>query len=272
MSKVNAITVICPTYNSANYITGAIDSILHQIDFPEEVIFSDDGSVDTTPDIIESHRVRFEKHGIRLLVIRNTHQGPGASRNQALDNATFPWVAFLDSDDIWEKEKVARVREMINSPKGYNFIQHWESYKKLGGGTQVLMNGSTYNSKASLAKQLYKTNFFSTSATVCKKELIHNVGNFDVTLPNSQDYDLWLKMSSSIRLGVIPEVLGNYIEIQTSISARPYYRKIFSNFRIALRHRDKGGYLLMLWKIVRLFLSKAWYHTVINLISGSRRH
>ena len=64
ISNPNGISVVCPTYNSSAYIQRTINSLLSQIEFPQEIIFSDDGSSDDTMNILENNRTSFEKYSI----------------------------------------------------------------------------------------------------------------------------------------------------------------------------------------------------------------
>ena len=222
------ISVVCPTYNCSTYIQRAIDSILNQTDLPEEVIFSDDGSEDETTSIIEENRTRFEKLNIQLNIECNVHQGPGAARNHGVLKSNQPWIAFIDADDVWKNKKISDVRQSMKEKPNSNCFFHWEEYIKINGKRSSLKHGfNYYNPDLPLLSQLYRENFLSTSTIVCKKQLIENSGGFDTTLPNAQDYDLWLRMSTQMNLTIIPKILGEYIEQSDSITARPYYMRFW---------------------------------------------
>ena len=268
----NGIAVVCPTFNCKDYINQTLNTILCQKNKPEEVIFSDDGSNDNTLEIIEQNRDRFTQAGIDLKVLHNPHEGPGAARNHGVLATDQPWVAFLDADDNWKPEKLLRIRQTISQYPEVNCILHWEEYLRADGSLTTLQHGEKFKQTLPISKQLYQNNFLSTSAVVCRLSLLLEVECFDVTLPNSQDYDLWLKMSPIMKIKIIPEIQGTYLEKSTSISARPYYKRVFSNLRIALRHRDKGNFWLLLWKIVRILISKQWFYTLNNLIQRKPRH
>lgn len=267
------ITVVCPTYNSSHYIDRAIQSILSQKDPPSEVVFSDDGSKDETVSIIEKNRSKFEKLNIDLIILQNIHKGPGFARNQGILSATKAWIAFLDSDDEWMIDKIKNINQVISKKNTEtNCILHWESYIRQNGQSVILKHGSNYISTQNISNQLYTRNFFSTSAIVCRKDIIAKCGYFDETLPNGQDYELWLRMSPLIRLTVIPHVLGSYFEEESSITARPYYKRCISNLRIVWQHKDKGSTGLLILKIYRILISKQWYYTFVNLLMGRYRH
>ena len=97
MSKV---CVILPVFNGERYIKNAIESVLNQTFADFELIIVDDGSTDSTPDIIQSFKDR------RIKIITQSNQGPGASRNNALDIADSDYVMFLDSDDWFSPDAI----------------------------------------------------------------------------------------------------------------------------------------------------------------------
>src|SRR3954470_1810603 len=105
---VKTVSVIIPTYNYARYLPQAIDSALGQTHAPLEVIVVDDGSTDDTPRVLEAY-------ASRIRVIRQANQGAGAARNAGIAAARGEYVAFLDSDDLWRRDKLelqlARFRE-----------------------------------------------------------------------------------------------------------------------------------------------------------------
>ena len=268
----NGIAVVCPTYNSAAYINRTLETLLSQQDFPEEIIFSDDGSQDKTIEIIEQNRERFRQAGIELKVLYNLHEGPGATRNHGIFATALPWIAFLDADDTWNPEKLKQVRQLIKMSSEVNCILHWEEYVRTDGRVTTLKHGKNYHRDISLSNQLYRYNFLSTSAVVCRRSLLQKTGGFDETLPNGQDYELWLRMSPLMQLVILPEILGCYREEQDSITARPYYKRIQAEFRIAWRHRDKGNISVLLWKLLRISFSKQWYYTFRNLFNAQKQH
>ncbi len=101
MKKPDLISCIVPVFNGERYLAEALDSILAQTYRPLEVIVVDDGSTDGTAHIVAGY-------GERISYLRQANAGPGAARNRGLDAAAGAYVAFLDADDLWHKEKLAR--------------------------------------------------------------------------------------------------------------------------------------------------------------------
>jgi glycosyltransferase involved in cell wall biosynthesis len=94
------VSVIIPTYNRADCVTNAIDSVLAQTYADYEIIVIDDGSEDNTQEVISAY-------GDRLTHIHQDNQGLAAARNAGVRAARGEWIALLDSDDVWLPEKLA---------------------------------------------------------------------------------------------------------------------------------------------------------------------
>jgi glycosyltransferase involved in cell wall biosynthesis len=95
------VSCIIPAYNAERYVGDAIESILRQTRPPNEVLVVDDGSTDGTAGVVESF-------GPSAILLRRPHRGGAAAKNAALEAARGPYVAFLDADDIWVHDKLAR--------------------------------------------------------------------------------------------------------------------------------------------------------------------
>lgn len=93
------ISVVIPTYNRASLVSDAIESALRQTVAPTEVIVVDDGSQDETQDVVQ-------RFGRRVRYVLQPNAGVAAARNTGTSHASGEWVAFLDSDDIWEQDKL----------------------------------------------------------------------------------------------------------------------------------------------------------------------
>jgi len=153
-----------------------------------------------------------------------------------------------------------------------NCLLHWEEYVRIDGSLGELKHGDHFDPDTNLSRQLYRSNFLSTSAVICRRDLIEKVGCFDVNLPNGQDYELWLRMSPFMTLSIIKEVLGSYIEEPKSITARPYYVRLPAEFRIAWKHRDKGDVTLLIYKLIRMIVNKQWFGTIVNILMNRKGH
>lgn len=101
MERFPKVSVVIPTYNRARYVTEAIDSVLAQTVPPDEIIVVDDGSTDNTQDVLK-------RFGDRIKYIRQDNAGPGIARNTGIKSSKNEYIAFLDSDDLWEPNRLER--------------------------------------------------------------------------------------------------------------------------------------------------------------------
>jgi len=253
------ISVVCPTYNSKEFVERTILSLINQTEKIDEIIFSDDGSTDNTIEKIESY---FEKlHSkIDYTIIRNKHAGPGAARNAGIKIAKYNWLGFIDSDDLWEPNKIEKIKEAINKNSNYNFICHNEYYIKSNLIRRAVYYSKKYHQNKSLVKQLYLSNKFSTSAIVCKKELFLNEKNFfNESLSSSQDYELWLRISPLLKVLFLDDVLGSYVLRKGSITSGKLSIRYLNELKIALLHRHKVNIIYFLLKIILISIKYFFY-------------
>jgi len=108
MNKEGLVSVIIPAYNCEKYLSEAVDSVLAQTYKEMEIIIVDDGSTDGTEAIAKSFELK-----IKYIVI--SHTGPGAARNAGVLASSGEFLAFLDADDVWTKEKLSLQVELLKS-------------------------------------------------------------------------------------------------------------------------------------------------------------
>lgn len=250
ISAVADVTVIIPAYRAANTIGRALVSIAVQTLKPRAVVVVDDGSSDDTYAVTESYRERMP--GIELVVIRQANAGPGAARNRALREANTRYVAFLDADDEWKPEKLAR--SMTHLMDGdYSLVAH-DSVEVDGPHSERLYCARRFN-EASQAPfvGLYRRGFIDTTTVVADLAVIRSLGGFDESLPNAQDFDLWLAILAdpNRHFLVFDDVLSIYHRTPGSVMTHIERRRkccvaIARRYASALRAHP-GSPLVSLW-------------------------
>ena len=180
------ISVILPTYNRADWLTQAVDSVLNQTYAPVELIVVDDGSTDGTADLLTAY-------GPRLTVLRQVNSGVSAARNRGIREAAGQWIAFIDSDDCWLPQKLVRQAAFIQEHPQALICQTEEIWMR---------NGKRVNPKKrhrKFAGMIFEKSLplclISPSAVMLHKSLLEEVGLFDESLPACEDYDLWLRIT-----------------------------------------------------------------------------
>ena len=244
------VSVIVPAYRAAGYIDRAIESVFRQTVYPKELIIVDDGSDDGTSEIVETYLETDSPIDFKML--RQSNQGAGAARNLALQSATGKYAAFLDSDDEWLPEKLARSIFHIERDE---FILVAHNIFVVRGQHQEKINISSrfQNSSNSLFHGLYRRGFISTSTVVASLSSIHQAGGFDTSLQAGQDFDLWLKLlgSQDSQFFVFDEYLTKYYVRGKSITRRADSR-LSCTIKIAQRHapllrQHNGSPTISLW-------------------------
>ena len=183
------VSVIIPTYNRADYIGEAIESVLAQTYSPLEIIVIDDGSTDNTSEIVA-------RYAPRVRYIRQENAERGAARNHGLRLANGEFIAFIDSDDVWLPHKIEKDIEVFSkNPKAglvYSDIQIIESSGKL----RRILKSAGYS--GTVTEQILKRNFVSVGAHLIKTHIIRDADGFreERKLSCSEDYETWVRLST----------------------------------------------------------------------------
>lgn len=195
-------SVVIPTYNREDVIGRAIRSALSQTYQDLEIIVIDDASVDGTEQVVQ----RFESD--RLSYIRcQTNQGPSAARNRGLKESRGAYIAFLDSDDQWLSTKLEKqIKKIKDSPSKVGAV--YTGYWVVRDGVREL--GRLPSKRGNIHQaQLARDHVSPTSTVLVRKECFGRVGNFDTSLPNRQDYEMWLRISRHYHFEYVREPLVN---------------------------------------------------------------
>jgi len=191
----NIVSVIIPTYNRADTVERSIKSVLGQSYQPIEVIVVDDGSTDHTGEVLASF-------GDSIRVIRQENRGPSAARNAGVAACIGKIIAFLDSDDTWEQDKLERQVRLLE--RGGREVVCCVCNAELisdGGGTQTsfgvakvlshLSEGYWINPAPLLASRFILFN----QVVAIRKEAFERVGGFKEHMRLLEDHDLAFRLA-----------------------------------------------------------------------------
>ncbi len=192
------ITVIIPVYNRAHCIGACLQSVLKQTLAPQEIIVVDDASKDDLATALKPFRQQI------TLIQNEKNKGVSHARNLGIQRAKTPWVAFLDSDDLWQPEKLANQ---------WAFHRRYPFYQISQNGEMWIRNGVRVNPKQYHAKPkgwiwsfcLHRC-LISPSAVMINKKLLAQVGLFDESLPACEDYELWLRITRDYVVGLVDDL------------------------------------------------------------------
>ena len=192
-------------YNVAPYIRDAVRSALQQSVEDIEVIVVDDGSTDGTPDLVCCFG------DPRLRLIQTAHRGAAAALNRGVAEARSRYIAFLDGDDIWLRDRLERHLQFmelrVKADLTFSLSRLIEETSTdLGLVSRSAAGPLDFNS-------LFVDNIIGNgSAIMVRREALSEVGPFDETLPGVYDFDVWLRIARRRKDNIccIPEVLTLY--------------------------------------------------------------
>ena len=203
------VSIIIPCYNSARTLPDALSSVLAQTYRNIEVIVVDDGSTDATRAVLEPYIASGS-----VTCLQQGNKGCGAARNAGVARASGELVAFLDADDSWEPEKLARqvagFSEDPNSIVSYTDRLLLDPEGNPTGGSYAGRPG--FRGSARMLPRLAFANMLTLSSAVVRTAAFRNSGGFTerYELMMFADYDLWLKLAPLGRFRRVPEALTRY--------------------------------------------------------------
>lgn len=183
--SIPEISIIVPSYNASRTLERALRSIALQTYSNYEIVIVDDGSTDNTIGMVSKFSEEFDS--IQVRYITQSNSGPSSARNNGVQNTQGDFIAFLDADDEWHKNKLEMQIKIIKD-KGLNFLGSGYQYDSFDYGNTDKADMRTYSFNSLLLK-----NRFATSGVVIRKIFFLELKGFDENLKYSEDYDLWLR-------------------------------------------------------------------------------
>lgn len=184
-----AVTVVIPTHNRVHLMPASLRSVLAQRDVDLEVVVVDDGSSDATPVALEAMR------DDRLRWHRNEHAtGVSRARNTGVAMVETPWVAFIDDDDLWAPDKLARQLASLRLYPG----ARWSMVGSVAVDEELqILRHEEAPDSATLVQQVLKKNCVPAggSGVLVSTDLVREVGGFREQFSNLADWDLWIRLA-----------------------------------------------------------------------------
>lgn len=191
------VTVVIPHFERETLLQQALESVVCQTEAPAQIIVVDDGSRRPPAELCR-------RYGARLLATEHTGK-PGAARNRGAEVAETPWLAFLDSDDVWLPEKLRRQRLRLESQSPMSLCHTREIWQR--GERVVSQKNQKHRREGDVFSDALKKCMIGPSTVLLSKGVFDSLGGFDETLEIAEDYELWLRWTAKYPVAYCEEPL-----------------------------------------------------------------
>lgn len=238
------VSVVMPTYKCGSFIAESIKSVQAQTYENWKLIVVDDCSCDDTISIVQE----LMKNEDRIqLYLNSSNSGAAVSRNTALRHANGRWIAFLDSDDLWEPTKLEKQIKFMEE-NGYAFSYHEyveidEQDKELG----VHVSGKEHVSKFDM---------FACCWPGCLSVMYDasKIGLIQINdIKKNNDTAMWLKVIRKADCYLLPECLGKYRRRANSITPKPLWQRIWAHYPLFRVAEEMNPISATFWVVMNVF-------------------
>jgi len=232
MYEETLVSVIIPCYNGEKFIGEAIESVINQTHQNWELIIVDDGSTDSSKDVVRQYttnrRIRLIEHGC--------NKGIPKTKNDGIAVAQGDYVAFLDQDDIWMPSKLElQLRRFALEGKNVGLVCTGMLFIDENMKITSIFRGFNDTNQQELLKSLYWNPINSSSVMMVNRQVLSQVGTFDENLVGWDDYELLMRIAtrSQVKYVRIPLVKKRVHprSAQRSLIVRNEAKKVFEHVR-----------------------------------------
>lgn len=217
-----SVSVVIPTFNRARFLPAAVQSVRDQTWPCLEIIIVDDGSSDDTEQMVAGL-------GGDVRYIRQANAGPASARNRGIEAARGDLVAFLDTDDRWLPEKLARQVAILEREPSVALVSADMAIED-SAGTRWFDSNFAHRGLAKrfteldgrpipdAPRLLLKVNFINTSTVLVRRSVLRETGSFDTRLRYGEDLELWLRIAARHRIACEPTVQEIRVEHAANVT------------------------------------------------------
>lgn len=194
---MSLISVIIPVYNGEKTIRETIESVLNQTFLDFELIILNDGSQDSTLDVVSSIQ------DSRLKVFSHPNAGLAASRNRGTFHAVGEYISFIDADDLWTPDKLETQLKALQDNPEAAVAYSWTNYIDESG--QFLRRGGYLTANGDVYAKLLVVDFLENGSNpLIRRQALIQVGGFDESLSAAEDWDILLRLAAQYSFVAVP--------------------------------------------------------------------
>jgi glycosyltransferase involved in cell wall biosynthesis len=228
------VSVVIPTYNRAELVERAVNSVLSQT-YPDlEVIIVDDASTDDTRDRIKiiqqfDRRIQYFRH--------DNNRGAQAARNTGIQAAKGGYMAFLDSDNEWLPRKLERQMALFYRKADLLGVVYCSYWKVSADGE--MLNEYVPRYRGSVYKQTLSEWLTDTSTIVVRKDILEKIHGFDENIHAFQEWDLCIRLARECEFDFVPECLTLYHQHALPSISEDHLRDAYGYLGIVDKYRPE---------------------------------
>jgi glycosyltransferase involved in cell wall biosynthesis len=198
------VSVLIPCFNREDILRETLESVVSQTWPSMEILAIDDGSSDGTHEVL----LEFSRHSpVPMRVTSRANRGLAATRNEMMREAQGHYIAFVDSDDLWHPEKVRRQMDLLRGDDRIGLVHTDVEFidpqsRSTGHGLDI----RPHDTADWFSSQILDNNI-QPSAVLIRRAVVDQVGLFDESLPACEDWDYWIRIARSFRIGHLPHRL-----------------------------------------------------------------
>lgn len=235
------VSIITPTHNCGKYIEETIKSVIEQTYKNWEMLIIDDCSTDNTEQIVEKYQKIYPNIIYKKL---QKNSGVAIARNTALKMAKGRYMAFLDSDDLWSKEKLEK---QIKFMQDNNYYFTYTNYEEIDENSNLL------GKRITGPKKITKVGMYNYCWPGCLTVMYDSekVGLIQIEdIKKNNDYAMWLKVSKKANCYLLNENLARYRKRKGSISNHTYKELIKWHYKL-YREAERENIIFSLFNTIR---------------------
>jgi glycosyltransferase involved in cell wall biosynthesis len=196
------VSVIIPTFNRAKLCARAVRSALAQTYSPLELIVVDDGSTDGTAEAIAN------EFGDSVIVLRQRNSGVSAARNAGMVRARGQYIAFLDSDDLWEPSKLDQQVDWLERHPDFGMVLCNIAVRGVDGANAgVIDRRPRLPRDGAILVDVIRNPSLVPSTVLIRRQVYEKLGGFDPQLRTAEDLDFHMRVASSFQIGLLQQPL-----------------------------------------------------------------
>jgi glycosyltransferase involved in cell wall biosynthesis len=237
-SATSRVSVIIPSYNAAEYLPHAIDSVIAQTYPNWEIVVVDDGSADNTRQIVEAYKLWLQD---RLHYMRQSNQGVATARNAGMRSARGEFIALLDADDVWLPHRLERGVELLDADPEAGLVHARVARVDAGGSVIGQLKVEPKYLSGRIAHNIYTRRAHIICPTVMfRKRCLEAAGWFDETMRATEDRDLWFRIALHYKIAYIDEILA-YYRLSPSSMSTDLDRLLTGQLYFVAKHHQSGA-------------------------------